>query len=229
MGSFYNNIHLRTTDRPAIERVWRAYWEERQEPGWTWISPVYGGWVSVFDWRCDQQDVDALTDLSSYLSRGVGCSVLAFQVYDSDLAQYWLFRGGDEVDHYTSDTEYFAAFGERPEVTPEEGVYDGYGPDVKVGYPTEEDRSDGGNTALLKSLLDTPASDIELEAILRTPAFIADDILTALASAIGINDSWAALGYHYLVSESSTIIGFEAFTHLPADLPPNRMRFMPER
>lgn len=225
MGSFYDNIHLRTTDRAAVEQAWQSYWEGRGERGWSWVSPAYAGWISVFDWRCDQQDVDALTDLAAHLSRVVDCVAIAFQLQDSDLAEYWLFNRGDEVDHYTSNSEYFAGYAERPEVTPDNGVYSGFGPDVKVGYPVEEDQSDGGNTQLLKSLTRTDALEMELEAILRTPAYVADDILTALASAIGINDMWASLGYHYIVTESDTISAYEQFHHLPANQPPNTQRF----
>ncbi|MHB9025749.1 MAG: hypothetical protein ACYC7E_16535 [Armatimonadota bacterium] len=225
MGSFYDNIHLRTQNRPFIEQAWQNYWEERQESSRAWISPDYGGWISVFDWRCDQQDTDVLGDLAAHLSRAADCVTLAFQVYDSDLAEYWLFNHGIEVDHYTSNSEYFPAFAQAPEVTPEEGIYSGYGPDSKPGYPVNEDFSDGGNTGLLKSLTGTQASDVELEAILRTPATISDDILTALASAIGINDSWAAVGYHYLATENDTILGFDSFRHLPEGVPPHAERF----
>lgn len=225
MGSFYSNIHLLTENRALLERSWESYWEERGEESWVWISPPYGGWISIFDWRCDQQNVDVLTDLASHLSRAVACTALALQVQDSELAEYWLFSAGMEVDHYTSNSEYFAAFSERPETTPEDGIYVGYGPDVKPGYPATEDLSDGGNTQVLKSLTRTLTSDMELEAILRTPAVIADDILTALASAIGINDTWASLGYHYLVTEGDTVPGINQFTHLPISGVPNATRF----
>ncbi len=63
---------------------------------------------------------------------------------------------------------------------------------------------------------------MELEAILRTPSAIADDILTALASAISINDIWASVGYHYLVTEGDTIPGIDQFSRLPANEPVKR-------
>lgn len=224
MGSFYDNIHLRTQNRPLVEESWQRFWKGREEQCWAWVSPVYHGWVSVYDWRCDQQDAGVLCDLAAYLSREVDCTALAFQVQDSDLAEYWLFNHGARVDHYTSDAEYFAAYAERPETTPGEGVYSGYGPDSKAGYATEEDLTDGGNAELLKSLTDASIDEIEIEAILRTPTVIADDILTALASAIGINDIWASLGYYYLATEGDTIQAFEQFHHLPTDHPPNLER-----
>lgn len=223
MGSFYANIHLHTANRPLIERAWQNYWDERGERSTAYVSPAYNGWVTVFDWRCDHNASDILTDLSQQLSRDAECVALAFNVFDSDMAEYRLFNNGDEVDHYTSNSEYFAAFAQAPEAT-EEGVYSGFGPDSKEGYVFEEDLSDGGNTALLKSLTHTAASDIELDAILRTPARIADDILTALASAIGINDTWASVGYRYIATEGDTIPGIDAFTHLPPNTPPNRER-----
>lgn len=225
MGSFYDSIHVRTTDRSLVEHAWQSYWEGRGEKSWVWVSPIYNGWVSLYDWRTDQQDVDVLTDMSAHISRVIDGVVLAFQVQDSDLAEYWLFNHGNELDHYTSDSEYFPAYAANPEVTPETGAYSGYGPDTKLGYPTEEDITDGGNTELLKSLTGTDASDVELDAILRTPSVIADDILTALASAIGINDQWASLGYYYLATEGDTISAFEKFLHLPPSEPPRAERF----
>jgi hypothetical protein len=229
MGSFYANIHFRTIDRPLIERGWQSYWEGREESSWCWVSPVYAGWVSLFDWRSDQPDTGVLTDLAAHIGRAAECVTLAFSLQDSALAEYWLFNQGDEVDHYTSNVDYFADYAQQPGTNPDtEGVYAGYGPDSGVGYPMLEDLSDGGNTGLLKSLVGTTVSDIELEAILRSPARIADDILTALASAIGINDIWASLGYHYLAREGDTISAYEQFHHLPAGQPPNLQRF-PER
>jgi len=225
MGSFYSNIHVRIPDRQAIEQAWQSYWAGRGESSWVMVSPAYGGWVSVFDWRCDQQETDVLTDLAAHISRTTDRVVLAFQVQDSDLAEYWLFNHGNEVDHYTSNEEYFAAYAQRPETNPDEGTYSGFGPDVKYGYPSEEDLTDGGNTGLLKTLTETNAAEMELEAILRTPAMIADDILTALASAIGINDTWASLGYHYLVTEGDTIPGIDQFSNLPENQPLNQQRF----
>jgi len=218
-GSFYDNIHLRTDNRPQLEQAWQSYWEGRGE-SWAWISPVYAGWISVFDWRCDQQDADTLTDLAAYLSRHAECVAVAFQVQNSELAEYWLFNAGDEVDHYTSDSDYFAAYAQRTELAEHEEVYDGYGPDISPGYEMEEDRTDGGNADLMKSLTGSATTSMEIEAILRTPAYIADDILTALASVVNINNSWASLGYRYLFTEGDTVLGFGQFHHLPPGEPP---------
>jgi hypothetical protein len=229
MGSFYANIHLRTTERERVLRGWQGYWAGREERAWAWVSPVYGGWVSVFDWRGDAQDTDVLLELAAHLSRELDGVALAFQVQDSELAEYWLFNAGREVDHYTSNADYFAAAAEWPSTTPADGVYSGYGPDSRPGYATEDDLTDGGNTGLLRSLANADVSEVELEAILRTPAYIADDILTALASALGIHDSWAALGYHYLATDGDTILGLDAFSHLPSGEPPNLQRGVEER
>lgn len=104
-------------------------------------------------------------------------------------------------------------------------MYSGFGPDVKAGYPIEEDLSDSGNTAQLLARIEITVTDVELEAILRTPAEIADDILTALASVIGVNDVWASLGYFYLATENDIVPGFEQFRHLPVGTPPCTQRF----
>ncbi len=224
MGSFYANLHLRTTERELVEQAWTSYWDERHETSWAWVTPPYHGWITVFDWNADAGDMDVLNDMSMHLTRALGCVGIAFKVQDSALAEYWLYNLGAEVDYYTSNSEYFAAYAQPPNTTPEEGIFTGYGPDSHAGYATEEDQSDGGNTDLLKSLTRTPVSEMELEAILRTPSYIADDILTALASAIGLHASWAALGYHYIATDSDTVLGKDAFHHLPASEPPNLVR-----
>ncbi|MHB0939153.1 MAG: hypothetical protein ACYC6A_22405 [Armatimonadota bacterium] len=229
MGSFYTNIHLLTTNSELVERAWTGYWDGRDERSWCLISPQYNGWLTVFDWRGDQVDTDILTDMASHLSRVADCVGLAFQVQDSELAEYWLFNQGVEVDHYTSNAEYYAAYAQPPVTNAEEeGIFVGYGPDSEPGYTTHEDLTDGGNTDLLRSLTRTAVNDMELEAILRTPSAVADDILTALASAIGINDTWASVGYHYLVTEGDTIPGIDEFRRVPQNEPLNPTRF-PEK
>lgn len=226
MGSFYTNIHLRTTERETVERLWAAFWEARGEKSWAWVSPVYHGWVSVFDWQCDQGDTGVLKALSAHCSQALECIALAFQVQDSDLAQYWLFQAGEAVDAYTSNVHYFAAFAEPPETDAEtQGIFAGYGRDIKPGYPTDEDVSDGGSPRKLRELVNPAADENELEAILRSPAVVADDILTALASTLGIHDTWAAVGYHYLLTEGDTIPGRDTFRHLPEAAPPHGRTF----
>ena len=221
MGSTYDNIHLHSTNREAIELAWQHYWDGRTEPSRAFISPAYGGWVSVYDWQSDLPDTDTLTELAAHLSRALDTMALAFQVQESALAEYWVFHQGRELDHYTSNTEYYAAYAQQTDVSAETGVYDGFGPDGQASSALEEDNTDGGNCELLKSLTGSNASDLEMEAILRTPATIADDILTALASLIGINDIWASLGYAALVSEGDTIMAYEQFHHLPPHEPPH--------
>ena len=225
MGSFYTNIHVRAHDQQLIEHAWQSFWDDREEKSWAWISPRHGGWISLFDYRTDLGDSGVLVELAGHLSRVTDQVTLAFQVQESELAEYWLFHHGKELDHYTSNSEFTPAYA-PPGAPDDEGDFEGFGPDSHAGYADSEDMSDGGNTGLLHSLTGNVASELELEAILRTPAVVADDILTALASAIGIHDSWAAVGYHYLVTEGDTIPGMGAFRHLPADQPPNAERFV---
>lgn len=224
MGSFFDNVHVRTHNRPLVEQAWQEFWDQRGVTSWAWVSPVDRGWVSVFDWQCDHQDPATLTALAAHLSHAVATVAIAFQMQDSDLAEYWLYTNGKEADHYTSDTEYVAAFA-PPEDMSDEGIYDGFGPDSRYGYAFSEDLSNGGNIELLKALTGTEVSDVELDAILRTPAYVADDIVTSLASALGMNDAWASLGYHYLVTEGDNVQGFDKFHHLPLHAVPNIERF----
>ncbi|HOS44728.1 MAG TPA: hypothetical protein PK794_13650 [Armatimonadota bacterium] len=222
MGSFYSNIHLRTADRATLERAWDQYWAQHGAMSWAMVSPPYAGWISVFDWQCDQMQTETLRALSAFLSERASCAALAFQVQDSELAEYWLADRGKEVDHFTSNMAYVPTFAPHTPTLDEDGVFDGFGPDITEARPGEADLTDGGNTGLLLALTGARVPDIELDAILRSPAAIADDILTALASALGINDTWAAVGYHYLVTEGDTIPGIGEFHHLPVGAPPNR-------
>lgn len=221
MGSFYSNIHLHTTDRARVESSWGNFWAEREGQSWAMVSPPYGGWVSLFDWHCDQIHPDVLQELAGRLSADAECVALAFQVQDSLLAEYWLYQNGREADAYSSNVEYFPSFAPQTPVVENEGTFDGFGPDIHDARPGEEDVTDGGNTGLLRRLTHARVTDIELDAILRSPAAFAEDILTSLASAIGINDTWAAVGYHYLVTENDLIPGFAEFHHLPAGAPYN--------
>lgn len=226
MGAFFTNIHLRTDERARVERAWLDFWQARDERSWAWVSPVYGGWTSLFDWQCDQFSPSVLTELAAHLSQTGACAALAFQVYDSDLAEYWLYQGGRNLDHYASDGGLAAAFARRGgDEAADGGVFDGYGPDVRATtYPRDEDSTQGGNTGVLLAATGARAEDMELEAILRTPAYVAEDILTALASSLGINDVWAGVGYHYLVTEGDVILGRDQFRHLPPDQAPNAAR-----
>jgi hypothetical protein len=225
MGAFFTNIHLRTELRPRIEEAWLSYWCARDERSWAWLSPPYGGWTTLFDWRCDQFSPEVLAELAEHMSRSVECPALAFQVFDSDLAEYWLYLGGREMDHYASDGRFASAFARRTDDAQDGGVYDGFGPDsLPNTYPSDEDASTGGNPSMLVSVTGAKIEAMELEAILRTPAYVAEDILTALASAVGINDIWAGVGYHYLVTEGDVILGREQFRHLPPDAAPNAAR-----
>lgn len=222
MGAFYSNIHLRTTDRAAVEAAWEAYWYEQGAASRAWVSPPYDGWTTLFDWQTDQMEPDTLRALTSFVSERTACTGLAFQVQDSLLAEYWLFNKGHEVDHYTSNNEYVPTFApQTPEANPD-GTFDGFGPDTHAFTPGEVDLTDGGNAGLLLALTGARVPDIALDAILRSPAAIADDILTALASALGINDIWAAVGYHALSTEGAIIPGTTEFHHLPAGEPPSQ-------
>jgi hypothetical protein len=222
MGAFYSNIHLRTTDRAAVKAAWEGYWCEQGETSHAWVSPPYDGWTTLFDWHTDQIEPDTLRALAAFVSEHTGCTGLAFQVQDSMLAEYWLFNKGREVDHYTSNNEYVPTFApQSPDADPE-GTFDGFGPDIHAFCAGEADLTDGGNTSLLLALTGARVPDVALEAILRSPADIADDILTALASAVGINDTWAAVGYHYLSTEGDIIPGMTEFHHLPANAPPRK-------
>lgn len=123
MESFYDGSHVRTNDRMLVERAWHSYWDGRVGDTFlAWVSPEYNGWVSLFDWRCDQQqDVETLTNLSAHISRFIGTVTVAFQLQDSDLIEYWLFNRGIRIDHYTSNREYFAGYVQSADVASETG------------------------------------------------------------------------------------------------------------
>ncbi len=104
MGSFYSNIHLRVQDRQLVERAWQSYWEGREETSWVMVvtrlravgqrlrlalRPAGYGWVDRISPRI--------------FSRRRTASRSPSRCRTAQLAEYWLFNHGNEVDHYTSE------------------------------------------------------------------------------------------------------------------------------
>jgi hypothetical protein len=97
MGNFYTNITLRTTDRQAVTENMRA--QNRS----CFISPTLRGFTTIYDRRCEDQDVRELENLTADLSSQFHCGALAVLNHDDDVLWIGLARNGEWVTTYRSD------------------------------------------------------------------------------------------------------------------------------
>lgn len=97
MGNFYTNITLRTSDRQQII-------EHMREKGRDcFISPASRGFVTVYDRRCDEQDIRDLEALMQELSARFHYVALGVLNHDDDLLWMGLARIGNKLTVYQSD------------------------------------------------------------------------------------------------------------------------------
>lgn len=103
MGKSCVSVHFKTDDAKAIAAA--AKKAVKEAGGSMFIAPAAAGWVSVYPSKefFDSGAIDAFVELA-----GVERAV-AFQLYDSDVLMYWLYRGGACVDYYNSAPDYFGA------------------------------------------------------------------------------------------------------------------------
>lgn len=62
MGNFYTNVALRTAARQALIEYLRAQGRN------CFVSPTYHGFTTIYDRRCEEQDVHDLESLATDLS-----------------------------------------------------------------------------------------------------------------------------------------------------------------
>lgn len=100
MGSHYSSIQIRTDDwlqvKAAVEIVAKDLGKKFL------IAPVLDGWIGVYpddsgnDERC-----------AAILAKALAKDVIQLIIHDSDVFYYNLFRGGELINEYSSDPDYF--------------------------------------------------------------------------------------------------------------------------
>jgi hypothetical protein len=191
MGSTFANLHVRAPLDPeaSLAIVRDAVRQRMVDDGYLAAEPSTAsrtvlvgvdpgrGWINVYDSTIDNFDLDALRRLGASLSKASGAAVVGTLVFDSDVAGYVLFEGGEEIDWLT----------DRPEVFEELGAADGEPGDVRQW----------------RSVLPSGVEPSVFEATVRGDGSI-DDVFaeSRVAEAlglIGIDRERAAVGYRYVM------------------------------
>jgi len=166
MGLFCVNLHFRTTDDKALS----ASLDRRKVDRYRVVS-AKNGWTSLFEEQASQQDDSRIRDLARGLSEDLHVAAIAFMVHDSDIACYWLYENGQLLDEYNSCPNYFD--------------------DDDDGPPSPS----GGRTDVLLRYCRTGVHEDELAATLRGESLFAENVIDALAQALGIARERALADY----------------------------------
>lgn len=114
------------------------------------VTPKIDDCTVVFDSICDKQDTDAMSELSSRLSRELHCPAWAVLIHDDSVFWYRLYLDGQLADEYNSCPSYFD-----------------FGSSAEPAEPT------GGDAKKLCATFGTGQQQ-EVESILRKPGAQAD-------------------------------------------------------
>lgn len=167
MGNFYTNITLRTSDQDAVvdylNRAGRT----------AFVSPVYQGFVCVFDEVCDSQDDGEIVNLCKDLSTRLKCVAISVLNHDDDIFWYQLYESGVLLDTYDSCPGYF-------------------------GGGSQALKPSGGNPEVLCKVFATPGREEEIKAILTGPATFAVERHMALFETLGLPTFSVGAGYNYI-------------------------------
>ena len=179
MGASFTNLQIRNTSSKAILAALPKLMEGRG-----YVSSQKGGWVTVYSEAMDEQG-DETKRLAGELSKVLKTEVFGFQVFDSDIAMYWLYRNGEMLDEFNSSPDYFE------------------------GEKDEEAGGSGGNPEIVLPLCVGGATREQLQEILH-PAdgypVMAEDIVGELAKLLGMDDTRAMLGFTYFEEEGEDIM-----------------------
>lgn len=185
MTSSYANVSLYTTN---AEDAYEVIADEE-----AFISPAILGWVTVYERRSDEGDLARLAEIAARLGSALDCPALAMMVVGGDVFFYLLFEGGELVDEYASDPDFF---GEAAD--------------------DERDALSGDPKRLLRFAI--PGTKPEhLRAILSDPDLGADFRRQALAARLGLENT--GIGYRALVGKLEgarlDVVGWEDFGQAP--------------
>ena len=169
MGLFCVNLHVRTTDHAAVESALdRRRVRERR------VLPAVNGWTTVYEAEASNQDDGRIRDLGSRLSRDAKAPAVAFLVHDSDIACYWLFENGRQVDEFNSCPGYFDGGSDGPS---------------------------GGRPDVLHRFCRPGVGVEDLKTILGSQETFAEGIIEGLADALGIDPERALADYRDLAED----------------------------
>jgi hypothetical protein len=167
VGGFYVNFAVKGADPRQVaddlERAGRC----------ALVTPLHHGYVVVYDKAADSQATKAILTVGRLLSSEAGHPVLAVANHDNDVLCYWLFEGGEMVDAYNSNPEYFEEDG---------------------GAPTRQSR----DAEKLCTLLEAGADVAAVEAILCGDYVSAEERHKEFAEAVRLPSWSVGLGYRFM-------------------------------
>jgi hypothetical protein len=99
MGSFYTSFVLKGASAEAVQKALAG----RNAV----IANDHGGFVVVFDEKCEDQNEELLDELAAYLSHQLQSTVMAFLNHDDSILMYMLYDQGIRKDSYNSNPSYF--------------------------------------------------------------------------------------------------------------------------
>ncbi len=179
---FFMNISLKTDKRDEVIDVIK----EKDLIGSSFVSPILNGWLSVYN-EAENENSEEVYDLGSELSSKLSCGAIVFEVYDSDICMYRLYKNGELIDSYNSKPDYFE--------------------------PVSEDEKEKlkGNPELLLPLCPPETKVEDIKETLEKQFTYEEDRVRELAKILGIkNADW---GCKYLSSDGNeeTVEGWKDF------------------
>jgi hypothetical protein len=97
MPDSFVSFHIQNTDAEGVAAAARGVVR-----GLALISPVAGGWVSLYDRTSETLDVYEIERVASEISAALGTLILVFLAADPTLFVYYLFDTGGLIDEYRS-------------------------------------------------------------------------------------------------------------------------------
>jgi hypothetical protein len=170
MGLFCANFHFRDVDEDALQTA-----IARRGLDGCRVLSAKAGWTSLYEEGASQQDEEWICELAGDLSRDLRAAAIAFMVHDSDIACYWLFDNGQQIDDYNSFPDYFDM-------------------DTTASEPSGPR---GGRPELLLRYCRKGVKRDELATILREQTTFAESIIEQLAQALGIDPDRALGDYRH--------------------------------
>jgi len=157
MGTFVGNLHVRTNDAQALEKILDELGARNRR-----VTDARNGWVSVYEERCSMQDEETISSLARDVSARAKAPAIGFLLHDSDMLRYWLYDSGVEKDTFDS--------------------WPGYGEDDDEGPEPE-----GGDSDALLAYCVAGTTTDAIDAALAEDSTFADDKLAAVAGFLGID------------------------------------------
>jgi len=101
MGLFYTNMTLYRPDRSEVAAALRRLKRS------AFLSPTLDGHTVVFDEAIEEQDTEAIEQLSQLITKEMSCVAMTAVLHDDNVLYLWLFEKGKLRDHYNSCPAYF--------------------------------------------------------------------------------------------------------------------------